>query len=193
MYTALSDFVKKSEPIIGNAKTAKEELLYSVRCSENISYPTTMIEPTERVEFTVRFSHNVAIRKTLSLKDYTIEELEACWYSQEESKAIQKQCREEIRRIEMGKKLNDKKYCSRGLEGHTTAGASSRNRKRKVAISAVLDEQWLQWDEGIFDEYAIADIYQFSSLVGAKFGQIMSLFATKRRSGCLASGRGHAK
>jgi hypothetical protein len=63
-----------------------------------------MIEPTERVEFTIRFSDNVAFRKTLSRKDYTPEELEASWNSHEESKAIHKQRSKEIRKIDKGER-----------------------------------------------------------------------------------------
>jgi hypothetical protein len=162
MSTAPSDFVKKPDPrtIAGN-KTAKE---LSVRFSENGSYAaTSILEPPTKREFTIRFSASVTVRETLSRKDYTPEEVKAYWYSHEESKAIRKQRSQEIRRINMGERLKDKKYCSRGLEGHTKIGAESKNRIRKVAINAVLDEQWLQWGEFIFDEYAIADIYNDAS------------------------------
>ena len=61
--------------------------------------------------------------------------------------------------MEEGSKLKDKKYCSRGLEGHTSIGAVLKKEKRSLAINAVLDEQMIQWEEGIFNEDAIAEIY----------------------------------
>jgi hypothetical protein len=115
-------------------------------------------------KLSIRFSDNVSFRKTLSRKDYTPEDVEASWYSHEESKAISTQCIKEIKRMDMGEKLKDKKYCSRGLEGHTTIGAESKMRNRKVAIDAVLDEQLIQWEEGIYDEELIGDIYYEASI-----------------------------
>ena len=65
--------------------------------------------------------------------------------------------------MEEGSKLKDKKYCSRGLEGHTSIGAVLKKEKRSLAINAVLDEQMIQWEEGIFNEDAIAKIYNRAS------------------------------
>jgi hypothetical protein len=62
-----------------------------------------------------------------------------------------------------GRKLKVEKYCSRGLEGYTTVGAAAKKRNRALAINAVLDEQMIQWEEGIFDEDTIAEIYYRAS------------------------------
>ena len=61
--------------------------------------------------------------------------------------------------MDEGSELKDKKYSSRGLEGHTTVGAAAKKGERRLAINAVLDEQMIQWEEGIFNEDAIAEIY----------------------------------
>ena len=58
-----------------------------------------------------------------------------------------------------GGKLKDKKYCSRGLEGHTHAGFALKKQARIFSINAALDEQQAQWDVGVFDEDGIAAIY----------------------------------
>ena len=65
--------------------------------------------------------------------------------------------------MDEGNELKDKKYSSRGLEGHTTVGAAAKKRIRSLATDAVLDEQMIQWEEGIFDEDAIAEIYYRAS------------------------------
>jgi hypothetical protein len=115
-------------------------------------------------ELRVRFSEKThVVRKTLSRKYYTSEEKQACWYTAEENKSIYKHCRKEIRKMNEGCKLKDKKYCSQGLEGHTTLGAAAKMRNRWLAINAVLDEQMIQWEEGVFNEDAIAEIYCKSS------------------------------
>jgi hypothetical protein len=123
----------------------------------------------------VRFSNKRCVCKTLSHKDYTPEEVEATWYSREECGRIRKQCRKEIKKMNVGEKPKDVKYCSRGLEGHTKNGSACKMRDRALAIDAVLEVQKFQWKEGIFDEEdAIAEVYYtasskcqlFASLVG---------------------------
>ena len=113
--------------------------------------------------FRVRFSSGVHFRDTLSLKDYTPEEIQSCWYTYEGNQRIRRNCTKEIRKMNEGIKLEDKKYCSRGLEGHTTIGDAIKTRNRSLAITAVLDEQMIQWDNGILDEDSIAAIYCMAS------------------------------
>jgi hypothetical protein len=114
------------------------------------------------VEKYVRFKKKDMLRNTLSIKDYTPDEVRATWYVSEDYKRISRRCQKEIRKMNKGDRgeLKDKKkYCSRGLEGHTNAGFAVKERNRIIAFNAVLKEQLAQWDEGVFDEDAIAEIY----------------------------------
>jgi hypothetical protein len=113
--------------------------------------------------FRVRFSEVTHVRNTLSLKDYTPEEIQSCWYTQEGNQRIRRHCTKDIRKMNEGIKLKDKKHCSRGLECHTTIGDAIKLRNRSLAINAVLDEQMIQWDKGILDEDSIAAIYGMAS------------------------------
>jgi hypothetical protein len=113
--------------------------------------------------FRVRFSEGTHVRDTLSLKDYTPEEIQSCWYTHEGNERIRRHCTKEIRKMNEGIKLEDKKYCSRGLECHTTIGDAIKIRNRSLAINAVLDEQMIQWNNGILDEDSIAAIYCMAS------------------------------
>jgi hypothetical protein len=118
---------------------------------------------TEQEEYHVRFSGKVYVRNILSCNDYTPEEVKACWYTHDETQIIHKYCKKEIRKMneEEGRsnKFKDTNYCSRGLEGHTTVATTTKMRLRFLAVNAVLDVQMIQWEEGIFDECAIAEIY----------------------------------
>jgi hypothetical protein len=109
-------------------------------------------------EFGLRFSEDIHVRNTLSCGDYAPEEIQACWYTAEENRRIQRHCRKEIRKKDEGSKLKDKKHCSRGLERCTTVGAAAKKENRLLVINAVLDEQMNQWEDAIFDENAIAEI-----------------------------------
>jgi hypothetical protein len=136
--------------------------LFKTSCSYcSIKSESTAIT---KEEFRVRFSQKIHVQKTLPRTDYTPEEVEACWYNDEGNQRIYRHCNEEIRKMNEGCTVDeDKKYLSRGLEGHTTVGAINKKRNISLAINAVLDEQLNQWEEGIFDENAIAEVYRKAS------------------------------
>jgi hypothetical protein len=133
------------------------------KTSSDCSTKSVSTAATEQEEFRVSFSEEIHVRSTISCKDYTTEEIQACWYTGEENQRIHRHCNKEIRKMDEGSELKDKKYCSRGLEGHTTIGTATKEENRWLAINAVLDEQMVQWEEGTFDENAIAEIYYIAS------------------------------
>jgi hypothetical protein len=99
----------------------------------------------------------------MSRRDYTLEEADATFSSRKEHQQIMRQCHKEVKKIGHGEKFKDKKYCARGLEGRTKIGYISKVQKRALVINAVLDEQLMQWNEGVFDEDAIADACHIAS------------------------------
>jgi hypothetical protein len=123
---------------------------------------STATESTQ-VEKVVRFSKKTRTRKTLSRNDYTLEEAESSFSSLEDHQQILRQCHKEIKKIDHGEKFKDKKYCARGLEGCTKIGIVSKAQARALATNAVLEEQFTQWNEGVFDEHAIANVYYIAS------------------------------
>ena len=74
-------------------------------CSTD-SLKSTATETTQAVKF-VRFSEKIRIRKILSRKDYTLEEIKATWSSQEERQQISRQRREDIKEIDDGEDFKD--------------------------------------------------------------------------------------
>jgi len=113
-------------------------------------------EPTE-LEKIVRFSRNVRKRYTMSVAHhYTKEEMRACWFSSEECIKITKQCAKQIKIMEQGEPLLQKKYCERGLEGHTRLGSKLKYMNRTETINRVLEEQDRQRIEGVVDDEALA-------------------------------------
>jgi hypothetical protein len=132
--------------------------------SDDSSAKSSSATDATTVEKCVRFEKMYRrFRKTLSIEEYTPDELRATWYTCEDVQRMSRQFQKEIRKMNKGDKLNDKKYCSRGLEGHTKAGSALKKRERNLSINAVLKQQLAQWDKGIFDkildEDTIAAIY----------------------------------
>jgi hypothetical protein len=156
-------FQHKSNPSVKLASASRRQPSRKVSrtCSDD-SIKSTTTEPTQAVKF-VRFSKKIRTRKTMSRKDYTLEETDASFSSREDHQQTLRQCHKEVKKIGHGEKFKDKKYCARGLEGRTKIAYISKVQTRALAINAVLDEQLMQWNEGIVDEDAIAEACHIAS------------------------------
>jgi hypothetical protein len=93
------------------------------------------------------------------LDEYTDEEIEAIWFSQEEYAEIKAGYQETVFLMESGEKLDPKHQTSRGLEYRTQEGAWARYENKRDSYNAVLDEQDRQWQAEADDYDAISKIY----------------------------------
>lgn len=105
----------------------------------------------------VTFNPKVTGIQILNIDDFTPKEIFASWYDEEEMERITQRCFKILQNMEAG---NAKKYCVRGLEGHSSVGSISKKSNRTTALAAVLMEQARQWDENRFNDQAIADAYR---------------------------------
>mmetsp|Transcript_132105 Transcript_132105/g.196806 ORF Transcript_132105/g.196806 Transcript_132105/m.196806 type:complete len:213 (-) Transcript_132105:127-765(-) len=95
----------------------------------------------------VSFAPRASLHHVLSRSDYTEKEKRAAWYQSEDYDRITRDCVKQVRKMENGEELKDKKYCSRGLEAHTHLAAIAKRENRQAAYVAVLDEQDDQWEQ----------------------------------------------
>lgn len=95
----------------------------------------------------------------LGRAEYTNEEKKSSWFQEDEYAQITKDCCKQVRKLEKGEELRDKKYCSRGLEAHTRRASEAKSRTRRASFDAVLDEQDRQYEEGILDDDLISQFY----------------------------------
>jgi hypothetical protein len=94
----------------------------------------------------------------LHVDNYSDDEIEASWYDHFELKLIRRKIRF-ANRLEQ----DSESCCRRGAEGlvHVARNVAVQRRKnRSAALEAVLDEQELQWEEGICDPGYIATAYK---------------------------------
>lgn len=119
----------------------------------------------------VSFSPSVRCVATTSLYDYTPQEIAASWFDAKEMEAITTRCFKLITKMDAG--LADK-YCTRGLEGHSTVGRTSKKKNRVSSIAAVLMEQSNQWVDNKVDELAIADAYRRTTSSCQMWARVMA-------------------
>jgi hypothetical protein len=109
---------------------------------------------------TVSFAPAKAVRPTLSVIDYTPEEVKACWYEEHEYDLIIQECLKVIKKIQEGKLINARRYCVRGLDRFAAEAADRREVNKLNAYIAVLVEQDNQLRDGHCDPQEIARQYR---------------------------------
>lgn len=90
-----------------------------------------------------------------------LSESETChvWITNEEYLKYRKRCAYTLKKMMKNEFMDEKVYCTRGLEGKTKEGAARRKENKFDASAAVLEEQSMQKAEGVRDFAALRDAY----------------------------------
>ena len=112
-----------------------------------------VVERPQKVKKSVSFKSTASVKSTKSWRNFSCEEIVSSWYKAEEYHKIRKSCAQQVRRLDLGKTLKDKKYCARGLESHTAAGSKLKKQIRQDCYNAVLCNQWEADEETIAKKY----------------------------------------
>eukprot|EP00540_Astrosyne_radiata_P021615 CAMPEP_0116863402 /NCGR_PEP_ID=MMETSP0418-20121206/24205_1 /TAXON_ID=1158023 /ORGANISM="Astrosyne radiata, Strain 13vi08-1A" /LENGTH=141 /DNA_ID=CAMNT_0004498425 /DNA_START=186 /DNA_END=611 /DNA_ORIENTATION=+ len=111
---------------------------------------------TRKTKRRVRFAPGknlVSTRETISLSEYTRQDLQNAFHGMDELARMKCQAYGEARLITFGACF------SRGLESRTLHGRKRLAQVIRTAVHAVLQEQEIQRYEGIRDPYYIAQVY----------------------------------
>jgi hypothetical protein len=107
----------------------------------------------------VRFSADVTDFHTLSRSEYSLWELQQCFYTSKEKKQHWSHQNKAVTRFEKGKpEANDQVH--RGLEPMTDKGYQLIIQMKNKCVDAVMDEQEEQWRSGIVDWVRMAKASQ---------------------------------
>jgi hypothetical protein len=113
----------------------------------------------------VSFNKLVFIRETLHANDFSPEEKSRVWYQKSEIELIKEDIQFTLGLIMQGRLKKDTDvHCARGLEFRAGIGAKKRQENKLRALTAVLDEQDIQFDLGVFNQVAIAEVYRHISV-----------------------------
>ena len=138
---------------------------------EESASPSSSLEPLPPV----KFLPYALVYDVIHIDDYTEKEIEACWYNSRDYKGMKKDIKHTVQMIESNQTVDENKgYCVRGVEDHTTDAKIPKYRRQERAIQAVLDQQEYEDDDHDNDEdspdddsdHAIAQAYRKQTLSG---------------------------
>lgn len=110
------------------------------------------------------------------IDDFDEDTIRAVWYEKAEYDTMKVGFVATIKKMMRGEPIKENNESTiRGLEFRTRKGALRRQHNKLAAITAVLDEQDRQFNDGTFDEERLAEIYRSSGSHCQDSAQAMGL------------------
>jgi hypothetical protein len=110
------------------------------------------------------------------IDDFDEETIRAVWYEKTEYDTMKVGFVATIKKMMRGEPIAENNESTiRGLEFRTRKGALRRQHNKLAAITAVLDEQDRQFNDGTFDEERLAEIYRSSGSHCQESAQAMGI------------------
>jgi hypothetical protein len=123
----------------------------------------------------VSFAPDITAMETMCIDDYTMEEIDRTWYTEEDMLRISEECFLILEKT--GEKTSLRKserYCFRGLEPHSKIGSILKNKSRQTAIKLVLEEQQrLLKRKGVADIDSLYKVYHNTTSSSQMWAQVV--------------------
>ena len=123
-------------------------------------YSNFFTKHSKRIQRRVAFAPTIRVRPIPHFTDLDESTHNAVWFTKAELQAIKQECVTTVQMMLRGDKINeDSGMCARGLEKKLPREAMKCRHDRRRAIQAVLEEQFMQWEQGSYDPEWIAEEY----------------------------------
>lgn len=109
------------------------------------------------------------VKRISRYSNYEIDEIIAYWGDSEEHRLRKEELREAAMDWKMGRRTSDNfTFTSAGIADKVGEGRALKRENRIKARNAVLDEQDLQYEEGVKNEELLAEIYTLTTVDAKK-------------------------
>jgi hypothetical protein len=135
-------------------------LSQSSLAQQKVNEKEDLLKETMNVEKKrVSFHNDVRVYPHIHINDLSRSEVANSWYNSEEISGIKSECQLTINLASKGELHKWSNLCFRGLEYRTPDGSQRRSANKFAAWDAVMDEQEIQYQNGVQDEDALAQLY----------------------------------
>ncbi len=151
--------IQEDSSLDGKLDNPTKGLLKSVSFHDNAKDNTNAdATSNQRSDKHVHWNHKVEKKRHPRVQDLTVEEREAVWYTEGDTKIILAMAKVTVKMMMKGEPCDDIDYCSRGLEGKTPTGSKRRQKNKLRVRKALLEEQDMQREEGVSDADYLAQV-----------------------------------
>jgi hypothetical protein len=148
-------------PLEGNpCGNLKKGVMKPVSFNDGVKKAASVSLDTERSKSTKRlhWNHKVEKKRHQRIQDLSEDEKESVWYTESDTKIVLAMAKVTVKMMMKVEPCDDIDYCSRGLEGKTPVGSKKRQKNKLRVRKALLEEQEIQRDEGVYDPEYLAQV-----------------------------------
>merc|ERR1712032_151126 len=123
----------------------------------------------------VQFRSRTSIEDIMGISrgsTYNIEEKVSYWGESDDHKMRKANLKKEVQDFYIDGRTSDSDFTTLGIDDKGGKGRTTKKANRMISLNAVMDEQDLQYREGILDDELLADVYSFTSTAAKKAAQI---------------------
>lgn len=149
--------IQEDSSLDGKLDVPRKGVMKSVSFHDTVSNSKSDAKPKSSQK-QVHWNHKVEKKRHPRIQDLTVEEREAVWYTEGDTKIILAMAKVTVKMMMKGEPCDDVDYCSRGLEGKTPDGSKRRQKNKLRVRKALLEEQEMQREEGVIDAEYLAQV-----------------------------------
>jgi len=122
----------------------------------------------------VRFKSRSSIeevRRISRVSNYDIEEIISYWGESDDHVLRKSELKRAVQDMYFHRRASDSSFTTLGIEDKVGPGKADKKANRIISRSAVMDEQDLQYHEGVLDDELLADVYSITSTAAKRKAQ----------------------
>mmetsp|Transcript_27803 Transcript_27803/g.59450 ORF Transcript_27803/g.59450 Transcript_27803/m.59450 type:complete len:177 (-) Transcript_27803:503-1033(-) len=97
------------------------------------------------------------------ISNYNVEEITSYWGETDEHVLRKSELKQAVRDMYFQRRASDKDFTKLGIDDKIGEGKAVKKANRMLSRNAVMDEQNLQYHEGVIDDELMADVYSITS------------------------------
>ena len=112
------------------------------------------------------------IRRISRVSNYDMEEIINYWGESDEHTMRKSELKKAVKDMYFNRRGSDNEFTTLGIDDKVGHGKAVKKVNRMLARNAVMDEQDLQYNEGIIDDEMLADVYSLTSTPAKREAQV---------------------
>jgi len=123
----------------------------------------------------VQFRSQSSIEEVMRISrvsNYDMEEIVSYWGESDDHILRKSELKRAVKDMYLYRRTSDRDFTTLGIDDKVGQGKANKKANRMISRNAVMDEQELQYDEGVLDDELLSDVYSITSTAAKREAHI---------------------
>mmetsp|Transcript_32043 Transcript_32043/g.35887 ORF Transcript_32043/g.35887 Transcript_32043/m.35887 type:complete len:184 (-) Transcript_32043:138-689(-) len=123
----------------------------------------------------VQFRSQSSIEEVMRISrvsNYDMDEVVSYWGESDDHILRKSELKRAVKDMYLYRRTSDRDFTTLGIDDKVGQGKANKKANRMISRNAVMDEQDLQYDEGVFDDELLSDVYSITSTAAKREAHI---------------------